>query len=192
VQIVDLIIYICLLPYLQQPATTPYPEFYVHGIVHRNSMSINNCPTRCNYTQFILSVNWSTCFVWFLHLSSGTKLYLQHLVLVNRCCYPSLSRQVAIGSNNVWPVPDAVDSCVPDDGWTNYTKHAEQIGVYYLSLCCVVCWLTALAGWSPWITESLVCRCWRWWDFHGSFRAQSCLMTSHIHFIRALFVCIAE
>ena len=51
------------------------------------------------------------------------------------------------------------------------------------SLCCVVCWLMALAGLSPWITESWVCRCWCRWDYYGLFRALSCLMLSHIHFI---------
>ena len=35
---------------------------------------VNKCPTRCNYTQFILSVNCSTCFGWFLHPSSGTQI----------------------------------------------------------------------------------------------------------------------
>jgi len=53
------------------------------------------------------------------------------------------------------------------------------------SSCCVVCWLMALAGLSPWITESWVCRCRCRWDYCGSFRAPSCLMLSHIHFIRA-------
>jgi len=30
-------------------------------------LCVNNCPTRCKYTRFVLSVNWSTCFGWFLH-----------------------------------------------------------------------------------------------------------------------------
>jgi len=34
----------------------------------------NKCPTRCNYTQFILSVSCSTCFGWFLHPSSGPQI----------------------------------------------------------------------------------------------------------------------
>jgi len=37
---------------------------------------VNKCPTRCNYTQFILSVNCSTCFGWFLHASSGAQITL--------------------------------------------------------------------------------------------------------------------
>ena len=32
---------------------------------------VNKCLTRCNYTQFILFVNCSTCFGWSLHPSSG-------------------------------------------------------------------------------------------------------------------------
>jgi len=32
---------------------------------------VNKCPTRCNCTQFILSVNCSTCFGWFVHPSGA-------------------------------------------------------------------------------------------------------------------------
>jgi len=40
-----------------------------------NSVSYTNkCPTRCNYTPFILTVNCSTCFEWFLHPSSGAQI----------------------------------------------------------------------------------------------------------------------
>jgi len=35
---------------------------------------VNKCPTRCNYTQFILSVNYSNCFGLFLHPSSGAQI----------------------------------------------------------------------------------------------------------------------
>ena len=35
---------------------------------------VSKCPTRCNYTKFILSVNYSTCFGWFLHPSSGAQI----------------------------------------------------------------------------------------------------------------------
>jgi len=35
---------------------------------------VNKCPTRCNYKQFILSVNCSTYFGWFLHPSSGAQI----------------------------------------------------------------------------------------------------------------------
>jgi len=38
------------------------------------SVYVNKCPTRCNYTQFILSVNCSTYFGWFLHPSSGAQI----------------------------------------------------------------------------------------------------------------------
>jgi len=33
----------------------------------------NICPTRCNFTQFILSGNCSTCFGWYLHPSSEAQ-----------------------------------------------------------------------------------------------------------------------
>ena len=35
---------------------------------------VNECQTRWNCTQFILSVNCSTCFGWFLHPSSGAQI----------------------------------------------------------------------------------------------------------------------
>jgi hypothetical protein len=33
----------------------------------------NIYPTRCNFTQFVLSENCSTCFGWYLHPSSGAQ-----------------------------------------------------------------------------------------------------------------------
>ena len=35
---------------------------------------VNKQPTRCNCTQFILSINCSSCFGWFLHPSSGAQI----------------------------------------------------------------------------------------------------------------------
>jgi len=35
---------------------------------------VNRCPTRCTYTQFVLSVNCCTCFGWSLHPSSGAQI----------------------------------------------------------------------------------------------------------------------
>ena len=35
---------------------------------------VSECPTRCNYTQFILSVNCSTCSGWILRPSSGAQI----------------------------------------------------------------------------------------------------------------------
>ena len=77
-------------------------ECQVTKIVH-----VNKCPTRCNYTQFILSVNCPTCFGWFL---------------VNRWL---VNRWLVNGSRLV---PDAVDTviCAPDDGWRKHSKHVEQ------------------------------------------------------------------
>ena len=83
---------------------------------------ISKCSTRCNYTQFILSVNCSTCFGWFLHPSSGAQITgatasgtIQPLLL-----------PVAIMEE--LRLPDAVDTviCGADDGWRNNPKHVEQ------------------------------------------------------------------
>jgi len=35
---------------------------------------VNKCPTKCNYTRCILSVNCCMCFGWFLHPSSGAQI----------------------------------------------------------------------------------------------------------------------
>ena len=43
-------------------------------IMREINYSVNKCPTRCNYTQFILSVNCSTRFGCFLQPSSRTQI----------------------------------------------------------------------------------------------------------------------
>jgi len=35
---------------------------------------VNKCPSRCNYTQFILSANCSICFGWSVHPSSAAQI----------------------------------------------------------------------------------------------------------------------
>jgi hypothetical protein len=88
---------------------------------------VNKCPTRCNYTQFILSVNCSACFGWFLHPSSGAQITVstasgtsQPLLLpVATVEELRLRSQLLHVSSNGWLVPDAVDTviCAPVDGW---------------------------------------------------------------------------
>ena len=40
-------------------------------------INVNNCPTRCDYTQFYyISADSSTCFGWYPHPSSGALLKL--------------------------------------------------------------------------------------------------------------------
>jgi len=55
-----------------------------------------------------------------------------------------------------------------------------------------MCGFLALAGSSPRITESWRVDAGVGGFFYGSLCALSCLMMSHIHFVRALYVCIAE
>ena len=99
----------------------------------------NIYPTRCNFTQFILSGNCSTCFRWCLHPSSGVlQLYLQHLVFVTPLLLPAA---IAAGSSNgLLPAAIAAGSSngvtnrrccryscsAPDDGWRHHLKHVEQ------------------------------------------------------------------
>ena len=47
-------------------------EFNFHAYMHRNNYS-NIYPTRCNFTQFILSGNCSTCFRLYLNPFSGAQ-----------------------------------------------------------------------------------------------------------------------
>jgi hypothetical protein len=99
---------------------------------------VNKCPTRCDYTQFILFVNCSACFGWSLHptsgvlitvsTASGTSLPLLLPVVVVKELSSLNSSTTATGSNNGWPVPDTVDKLIgaPDDWWRNHPKHVEQ------------------------------------------------------------------
>jgi len=67
-----------------------------------------------------------------------------------------------------------------------YSSEGQMVGV----LCGV--WINSV----DWVISlgyrKLVCRYRRRWVFYGSVRALSCLIISHIHFVRALYVCIAE
>jgi hypothetical protein len=36
--------------------------------------NISNCPTRCELVQFLFPTNYSTCFGWHLHPSSGEQV----------------------------------------------------------------------------------------------------------------------
>jgi len=60
----------------------------------RNALQVyvNKCPTRCNYTQSILSVNCSTCFEWSLHPSTG----------------PQISVSTAVGTSQLYLLPVAI------------------------------------------------------------------------------------
>jgi len=44
---------------------------------------VNKCPTRCNYTQFILCVNCSTCFGLSLYSSSVAQITVSTAVFLN-------------------------------------------------------------------------------------------------------------
>ena len=90
-----------------------------------SQFNVNKCPTRWNYTQFILSVNCSTCFGWFLHPSSGAQITV---AIVEEFRLRHNSSTIATGNSNCWLVPDAADTviCADDDGWRNHPKHVEQ------------------------------------------------------------------
>ena len=62
---------------------------------HRSSwINVNNCPTRCDYIQFYyISANSSTCFGWYLHLSSGAHVNCNYSIRhwSNLICYLPLT-----------------------------------------------------------------------------------------------------
>ena len=100
---------------------------------------VSKCPTRCKYTQFILSVNCSTYCGWFLHQSSGAQVtvftasgtsqpLLLPVAILEELRLSLISSMTAAGSSNIWPVPDAVNTfiCAPDDGWRKRPKLVEQ------------------------------------------------------------------
>ena len=71
--------------------------------MHRNNYS-DIYPTRCNFTQFILSGNCSTCFGWYLHPSSGVQTTVSTASGISRtvtviCHY---HRRVGTGLSLLW------------------------------------------------------------------------------------------
>jgi len=82
-------------------------EFYVHGAVHRNSVSIN---IQQDASIHSLSANCSTCFVWFLHPSSGAQITVF----------------TASGTSQPLLLPVAITiHSTPHDGWRIHPKHIE-------------------------------------------------------------------
>ena len=51
-----------------------YPQPIICSWDHTSQFCVNKCPTNCNCTQSILSVNCSTCFGWFLHPTTGAQI----------------------------------------------------------------------------------------------------------------------
>ena len=100
----------CYLRYvLQKKSSSDYSSIY---------------PKTCNFTQFILSGNFSTCFGWYLHPSSGAQTALSiasgisHAVTVI-CRY---SGRVETGLSVLW----VAYAYASDDGWKYHPKHVEQ------------------------------------------------------------------
>ena len=88
-----------------------FEGFYVHGTVHSNSY-VNKRQTRRIYTELILSVNYSTCFGWFLHLSSGAQITVSAASGTSKPLSLSWriwdSSTIARGISNGWLAPDVV------------------------------------------------------------------------------------
>jgi len=82
--------------------------------VHRNVILIYIQQDATLHSLF-LSGNCSTCFVWYLHPSSGA--------LTTVSTASGICQTVTVSQ-----IPDAVDTvvCAPDDGWRYHAKHVEQ------------------------------------------------------------------
>jgi hypothetical protein len=107
-----------------------FSKFYVHGSVHHAYMSITVQQDATTYSLFI-PINRSTCFVWYLHPSSGSHITVPIAsgisVAGNVTCRESgtsqpRSRQVTV---TVTLMPEAVDTVIwaPGDGWRYHPKH---------------------------------------------------------------------
>ena len=77
---------------------------------------VNKCPTRCNYTKFILSVNCSTCFRWHLHPSTGAQITVSTASGISQ---PLMLTVMNVEEMELVSVPTY-------DGWRSHPKHVEQ------------------------------------------------------------------
>jgi len=97
--------------------------FFLHSRAVRREIYVNNCPSRCNYIQFIYICKP-------LYIVSGgippiirSSCHCIHWMGI-AVLIQSLSRQVAV---TVLLVPHEVDTVTwaPDDGWRYHPKHVE-------------------------------------------------------------------
>jgi hypothetical protein len=93
----------------------------VRGLISgKVNTSSNIYPTRCNVTQFILSGNCFTCFVWYHHPSSGGQTTVSTAsgichTFTTTCRYRG---RVRTGLS--------VLTHTPDDAWRYHPKHVER------------------------------------------------------------------
>jgi len=85
----------------------------------------NNCPTRCNYIQFI-SVNRSTCFERYLHPQSAAHVTVSTVSgiteTVTATCRERHWMETAVP---IQPSSRQV-AVTPDDGWRYHPKHVQR------------------------------------------------------------------
>jgi hypothetical protein len=80
------------------------------SLVRASWISVNNCPTRCDFVQFLFPANCSTCFRWHLHPSSGARAWAPILIpqwqrkvaYSVRCCNYSLLALLMMGEGVTW------------------------------------------------------------------------------------------
>jgi len=88
-----------------------------------------------HYTVHLFLENFSTCFGWYPHPSSGahtivfavstyvTDRYNSHITLRSAPTLPQQT-QVAVTVNKYQILQ--IQLCAPDDGWRYHPKHVEQ------------------------------------------------------------------
>ena len=109
-------------------------EFYVHGSMHRKSMSIIVQEDVTIYSLFI-SVNCSTCFGWYLHPSSGVHITVTTASGTGQNTrYRHLPRSWKSWNSRVTVI------CTPDDGWRYHPKHVEQFAEVNKLYIVASCW----------------------------------------------------
>ena len=89
-------------------------QFYVHGSVHHESLSITVQQDATIYSFYYISAGCCTCFGWYTHPSSGAHSNCNYIIwhCLNRICYRPLTwrsppRQWTV-ANTVRPVPEVV------------------------------------------------------------------------------------
>jgi hypothetical protein len=103
-------------------------------------INVSNCPTRCNFIQFLFPANCCTCFGWHLHPSSGARV---------NCNY------------SIWHSPNRMLTSAVDEESEWVLSPQRQRKVAYGSVgarCCNYSLLVLLKmgeGWGEWYCASL-------------------------------------
>jgi hypothetical protein len=93
--------------------------------------------------SLITSGNWSTCFGWYHHPSSGAHRTVSTASGICRTVITICRYRGGGGTPKELQIPDAVDTvvCCPDDGWRYHPKHVEQFSDMNVLCNNASCWI---------------------------------------------------